>query len=55
MHATITKGIVGGFKFAVPQIKEFERMAREGMDICLRVLKKASKVGSTATMSGTVY
>ena len=35
--------------------KKFQRMAREGMDVCLRVLKESNKVGSTATVSGTVY
>ena len=34
--------------------KKADRMAREAMDICLRVLKKSNKVGSTATKSGTV-
>ena len=30
-------------------------MAREAIDVCLRVLKEATKVGSTATVLGTVY
>ena len=33
--------------------KKFQRMAREAMDICLRVLKESTKVGSTATVSTT--
>ena len=33
VHATIPKGIVGGF----------ERMAGEAMDTCLRVLQKSNK------------
>ena len=35
----------------------FERMARVAMDLCLRVLgeRKATKVDSTATVSGTAY
>ena len=28
-------------------------MAGEAVDVCLRVLRKATKVGSTATVSGT--
>ena len=43
MHETIPKGFVGGFEFTVVKLKEFERMAREAMDICLRVLKKSNK------------
>ena len=40
VHATIPRGIVGGFHCSS---KKFERMAREAMDICLRVLKESSK------------
>ena len=29
---------------------KFERMTRESMDICLRVLKESKNVGSTATV-----
>ena len=54
VHATIPKGIVGGFEFTVLS-KKFERMAREVMDMCLRLLKESNKVGSIATMSGTAY
>ena len=42
VHATITKGIVGGFEFAVLQ-KKFERMTQEAVDVCLRVLKESNK------------
>ena len=42
MHATIPKGIVGGFEFT-DLSKKFERMAREAIDICLRVLKESNK------------
>ena len=53
-HATILKGIVDGFLFTVFQ-KNFQRTAREAMNVCLRMLKESNKVGSTATVSGTVY
>ena len=43
VHETIPKGVVGGFEFTVVKLKEFERIAREAMDICLRVLKKSNK------------
>ena len=42
VHATIPKGIVGGFEFTVLS-KKFKRMAREAMDMCLRVLKESNK------------
>ena len=42
MHATIPKGIVGGFEFPVIP-KKLERMAGEAMDICLRVLMESNK------------
>ena len=42
VHATIPKGSVGGFEFTVLQ-RLIERMAREAMDICLRVLKESNK------------
>ena len=35
--------------------KKFERMAREAMDECLQMLKKATIEDSTATVSGTVH
>ena len=42
VHATIPKGIVGGFEFPVDP-KKLERMAGEAMDICLRVLMESNK------------
>ena len=41
-HATIPKGIVGGFEFTV-LLKKFEKMTREAMDLCLKVLKESNK------------
>ena len=43
VHATIPKGIVGGFEGTVRSSKKFERMVREATDICLRVLKESNK------------
>ena len=42
VHATISKGIGGGFEFSVFQrnLKELERQA---MEMCLRVLKESNK------------
>ena len=47
MHATVLKGIVGGFEFSFFQrnLKEF---ARKAIEMCLRVLKESNKVGLTA-------
>ena len=42
VHATIPIGIVGGFEITVLH-GNFERMAREAMDVCFRVLKRNSK------------
>ena len=49
MHATIPKGIVGGFEGAVLQ----RNLAREAMDIYMfeSAKVKAIKVGTTATYS----
>ena len=41
VHMTIPKGIVGALEFTVTS-KKFERMAREAMDICLRMLKESN-------------
>ena len=41
-HATIPIGIVGGLEFTVLQ-RKFDRLAREAMEICLRVLKESNK------------
>ena len=43
VHATILKGIVGGFEFTSCSSKTFERMTREAMNVCLRVLKESNK------------
>ena len=42
VHATILKGIVGGFEFSFFQrnLKEF---ARKAIEMCLRVLKESNK------------
>ena len=53
VHATISKGIVGGFEFTILQrnLKEWHEPPWTYVCECQR---KATKVGSTATMSGTV-
>ena len=43
VHATIPKGIVGGFEFPVVPKNLKESVAREAMDICLRVLIESNK------------
>ena len=50
MHATLPIAIVSDFEFTFLP-KKFERIARN-MDTCLRVLKEATKVGSTAAIVG---
>ena len=42
MHATIPKVSAGDFEFTVLQ-RLIERMAREAMNICLRMLKESNK------------
>ena len=54
VHATILKGIMGGFEFPFFQ-RNLKELVREAMEMCLRELKESNKVGSTATVSGTVY
>ena len=54
MHATIPKGVVGGFEFTVLQINLKEWQERPWTYVC-EYSRKATKVGSTATVSGTVY
>ena len=50
MHATILKGIVGGFEFSFFQ-RNLKELARKAMTMCLRVLMESyTKVGSTATV-----
>ena len=53
VHATIPKGIVGGLGFTVLQriLKEWHYKPYTYVCECLR---KETKVGSTATVSGTV-
>ena len=42
VHATIPKGIVGGFEFSVFQ-RNLKELARKAMEMCLRVLKENNK------------
>ena len=42
VHATIPKGIVGGFKFTVLQRNLIE-LVRKAVEMCLRVLKESNK------------
>ena len=49
VQAIIPKGIVGGFEFTVLR-RNLKELARKAIEICLRVLKEATKVGSTATV-----
>ena len=42
VHATIPKGIMGGFEFTVLQ-RNLKELARKAMKMCLRVLKESNK------------
>ena len=42
VHATIPKGIVGGFKFTVLQ-RSLKELARKAMEMCLQVVKESNK------------
>ena len=42
VHATIPKGIVGGFEFTVLQ-RNLKELARKAMKMCLRVLMERNK------------
>ena len=42
VHATIPKGIVGGFEFTVLQ-RNLKELARKAMKMCLRVLTESNK------------
>ena len=42
VHATISKGIVGGFEFSVFQ-RNLKELARKAMELCLQVLKESNK------------
>ena len=53
VHTTIPKGIVGGFEFTVLQRNLREWQERLWTYVC-ECLRKVTKVGSTATVSGTV-
>ena len=41
-HATISKGIVGGFEFSVLQ-RNLKELTRKAMEMCFRVLKESNK------------
>ena len=42
MHATVLKGIVGGFEFSVFQ-RNLKELAQKVMEMCLRELKESNK------------
>ena len=42
VHATILKGVVGGFEFSFFQ-RNLKELARKAMEMCLRVLKESNK------------
>ena len=42
VHATIPKGIVGGFKFTALKIN-LKELVRKAVEMCLRVLKESNK------------
>ena len=42
VHATIPKGLVGGFEFTVLQ-RNLKELARKAMEMCLRGLKESNK------------
>ena len=54
VHATIPQSNVGGFEFTVPQRNFKEGQEKAWTNVC-ECQRKMSKVGSTATVSGTVY
>ena len=41
VHATIPKGIVGGFEFSALQ-RNLKELARKAMEMCFRVLKESN-------------
>ena len=43
MHATIPKGIVGGFGFTVLNQRNLKELAGKAMKMCLRVLTESNK------------
>ena len=42
VHATIPKGIVGGFKFTILE-RNLKELVRKAVEMCLRVLKESNK------------
>ena len=42
VHATVLKGIVGGFEFSFFQ-RNLKELVRKAMEMCLRVLKESNK------------
>ena len=42
VHATILKGILGGFEFSFSQ-RNLKELARKATEMCLRVLKESNK------------
>ena len=42
VHATIPKGIVGGFKYTALKIN-LKELVRKAVEMCLRVLKESNK------------
>ena len=42
VHATIPKGIAGGFKFTVLE-RNLKELVRKAVEMCLRVLKESNK------------
>ena len=56
VHATILKGIVGCFEFTILQKKKnLKQWHERPWPYACECLKKATKVGSIATVLGTVY
>ena len=66
LHTAISRKVVGKsardnseryceWFWVLWSLKKFETMAREPMDVCLQLLKERTKVGSIASVSGTVY
>ena len=54
VHATIPKGIVGGFEFTVLQ-RNLKEWHKSPWNVCLRVIKESNKSRFDITVSETVY
>ena len=54
VHATILKGIVGGFEFSFFQ-RNLKELARKAMEICLRVLTESNKFDSYGRQEQCIY